>query len=134
MHSKFAPLTLLYVVHLISACEHEGKSSLNATGRSQSGSCAIACYSLHLTSTPENPHLIAGEMLVGPKNVLFLDEISTGLDSSTTFLIVKCMRNVCHMTQVSKSTQDIEQSSMNLVSMYLLHLQLASEDQNNYLI
>ena len=27
----------------------------------------------------------AGEMLVGPKRVLFMDEISTGLDSSTTY-------------------------------------------------
>ena len=32
-------------------------------------------------------------MIVGPKKTLFLDEISTGLDSSTTFLIVKCIRN-----------------------------------------
>lgn len=45
-----------------------------------------------------------GEMLVGPKNTLFLDEISTGLDSSTTYLIVKCMRNVSHMTQVCISS------------------------------
>ena len=39
----------------------------------------------------------AGEKLVGPCNTLFMDEISTGLDSSTTFLIVKCMRNFVHM-------------------------------------
>jgi ABC-type multidrug transport system ATPase subunit len=30
-------------------------------------------------------------MLVGPTKVLFMDEISTGLDSSTTFQIVKCI-------------------------------------------
>lgn len=36
--------------------------------------------------------LCAGEMIVGPKRVLFLDEISTGLDSSTTFDIVKYLR------------------------------------------
>ena len=42
---------------------------------------------------------IAGEMVVGPKNTLFLDEISTGLDSSTTFLIVRCMRNFVHTLQ-----------------------------------
>ena len=29
----------------------------------------------------------AGEMLVGPKRVLFMDEISTGLDSSTTYQV-----------------------------------------------
>lgn len=41
-----------------------------------------------------------GEKLVGPCSTLFMDEISTGLDSSTTFLIVKCIRNFVHMTQV----------------------------------
>lgn len=49
-------------------------------------------------------------MLVGPKKTLFLDEISTGLDSSTTFLIVKCIRNTtkalqarcCHLSVPSK--------------------------------
>ncbi|KAJ8452690.1 hypothetical protein Cgig2_005026 [Carnegiea gigantea] len=35
----------------------------------------------------------AGEMIVGPKKTLFMDEISTGLDSSTTFQIVKCIGN-----------------------------------------
>ena len=38
-------------------------------------------------------------MVVGPKNTLFLDEISTGLDSSTTFLIVRCIRNFAHTLQ-----------------------------------
>ena len=42
---------------------------------------------------------LTGEMLVGPKSTLFLDEISTGLDSSTTYLIVKCMRNFVHLAQ-----------------------------------
>lgn len=32
-------------------------------------------------------------MIVGPRKTLFMDEISTGLDSSTTFQIVKCIRN-----------------------------------------
>lgn len=31
--------------------------------------------------------------MVGPRKTLFMDEISTGLDSSTTYQIVKCMRN-----------------------------------------
>ena len=39
--------------------------------------------------------------MVGPKTTLFLDEISTGLDSSTTFLIVKCMRNFVHLQQAT---------------------------------
>jgi ABC-type multidrug transport system ATPase subunit len=36
-------------------------------------------------------------MMVGPKKTLFMDEISTGLDSSTTFQIVKCMGDFVHL-------------------------------------
>ena len=50
---------------------------------------------------PEKVSGSAGEMIVGPKTTLFLDEISTGLDSSTTFLIVKCMRNFVHLQQAT---------------------------------
>ncbi|XP_062196957.1 ABC transporter G family member 38-like isoform X2 [Phragmites australis] len=42
------------------------------------------------------PCLISGEMLVGPTKVLFMDEISTGLDSSTTFQIIKCIQQIVH--------------------------------------
>lgn len=38
-----------------------------------------------------------GEMLVGPAKVLFMDEISTGLDSSTTFQIVNSIRQSIHI-------------------------------------
>ena len=38
----------------------------------------------------------AGEQMVGPKRVVFADEISTGLDSSTTYQIIKWMRDTCH--------------------------------------
>ncbi|RZB80897.1 ABC transporter G family member 31 [Glycine soja] len=37
-----------------------------------------------------------GEMIVGARKALFMDEILTGLDSSTTFQIVKCIRNFVH--------------------------------------
>ena len=50
----------------------------------------------------------AGEMVVGPKNTLFLDEISTGLDSSTTFLIVRCVRNFVHTLQVRPCARALE--------------------------
>jgi len=36
-------------------------------------------------------------MLVGPVKVLFMDEISTGLDSSTTFQIVKSIQQSIHI-------------------------------------
>lgn len=36
-------------------------------------------------------------MLVGPTNALFMDEISTGLDSSTTYQIVNSLRQHVHI-------------------------------------
>ncbi|XP_021903944.1 LOW QUALITY PROTEIN: pleiotropic drug resistance protein 2-like [Carica papaya] len=42
-----------------------------------------------------------GEMLVGPAKAFFMDEISTGLDSSTTFQIVRYMRQMVHIMDVT---------------------------------
>lgn len=36
-------------------------------------------------------------MIVGPARVLFMDDISTGLDSSTTFQIVTCLQQLAHI-------------------------------------
>ncbi|KAI3727264.1 hypothetical protein L1987_67076 [Smallanthus sonchifolius] len=47
----------------------------------------------------QKKRLTTGEMLVGPAKTLFMDEISTGLDSSTTFQIVKCLQQVVHLTE-----------------------------------
>ncbi|GAB2285728.1 ABC transporter G member 31 [Dionaea muscipula] len=44
----------------------------------------------------QRKRVTTGEMVVGPRKTLFMDEISTGLDSSTTFQIVKCIRNFVH--------------------------------------
>ncbi|XP_059632028.1 pleiotropic drug resistance protein 3-like [Cornus florida] len=41
--------------------------------------------------------LTTGEMIVGPIKTLFMDEISTGLDSSTTFQIVACLQHMVHI-------------------------------------
>ncbi|KAL5976774.1 transcription factor [Asimina triloba] len=40
-------------------------------------------------------------MIVGPTKTLFMDEISTGLDSSTTFQIVKCLQQIAHLTEAT---------------------------------
>ncbi|KAL3523633.1 hypothetical protein ACH5RR_016467 [Cinchona calisaya] len=40
-------------------------------------------------------------MLVGPAKVFLMDEISTGLDSSTTFQIIKYMRQMVHIMDVT---------------------------------
>lgn len=42
-----------------------------------------------------------GEMIVGPTKTLFMDEISTGLDSSTTFQIVMCLHQIVHFTEAT---------------------------------
>uniref|UniRef100_A0A2N9EHN3 ABC transporter domain-containing protein n=1 Tax=Fagus sylvatica TaxID=28930 RepID=A0A2N9EHN3_FAGSY len=49
----------------------------------------------------EKKRVTTGEMLVGPAKALFMDEISTGLDSSTTFQIVKFMRQMVHIMDVT---------------------------------
>ncbi|KAL2332417.1 hypothetical protein Fmac_019998 [Flemingia macrophylla] len=45
----------------------------------------------------QRKRLTTGEMLVGPVKALFMDEISTGLDSSTTFQIVSSLRQYVHI-------------------------------------
>ncbi|XP_058182567.1 pleiotropic drug resistance protein 2-like [Rhododendron vialii] len=49
----------------------------------------------------QKKRLTTGEMLVGPAKVFFMDEISTGLDSSTTFQIIKYMRQMVHIMDVT---------------------------------
>lgn len=45
----------------------------------------------------QKKRVTTGEMLVGPSKALFMDEISTGLDSSTTFQIVNSLRQSVHI-------------------------------------
>ncbi|EXB94131.1 Pleiotropic drug resistance protein 1 [Morus notabilis] len=45
----------------------------------------------------ERKRVTTGEILVGPARALFMDEISTGLDSSTTFQIVDSIRQSIHI-------------------------------------
>ncbi|XP_051142599.1 pleiotropic drug resistance protein 2-like isoform X2 [Andrographis paniculata] len=49
----------------------------------------------------QKKRLTTGEMLVGPSKVFYMDEISTGLDSSTTYQIVKYMRQMVHIMDVT---------------------------------
>ncbi|KAL5729458.1 transcription factor [Ranunculus cassubicifolius] len=45
----------------------------------------------------QKKRVTTGEMLVGPAKALFMDEISTGLDSSTTFQIVNALKHSNHI-------------------------------------
>ncbi|KAG6547995.1 hypothetical protein Mapa_010429 [Marchantia paleacea] len=47
----------------------------------------------------QKKRVTTGEMIVGPMKTLFMDEISTGLDSSTTYQIVKCLKDICHVLE-----------------------------------
>nr|XP_043631485.1 pleiotropic drug resistance protein 2-like isoform X2 [Erigeron canadensis] len=49
----------------------------------------------------QKKRVTTGEMLVGPAKVFFMDEISTGLDSSTTFQMVKYMKQMVHIMDVT---------------------------------
>ncbi|KAL1220620.1 ABC transporter G family member 41 [Cardamine amara subsp. amara] len=45
--------------------------------------------------------LTTGEIVVGPATTLFMDEISNGLDSSTTFQIVSCLQQLAHIAEAT---------------------------------
>ncbi|CAH2044878.1 unnamed protein product [Thlaspi arvense] len=45
----------------------------------------------------QKKRVTTGEMLVGPVGAFFMDNISDGLDSSTTFQIVKCIKQMIHV-------------------------------------
>lgn len=40
-------------------------------------------------------------MIVGPIKAFFMDEITNGLDSSTSFQIVSCVQPLVHVTDAS---------------------------------
>ncbi|XP_034688607.1 pleiotropic drug resistance protein 2-like [Vitis riparia] len=49
----------------------------------------------------QKKRVTTGEMLVGPAKAFFMDEISTGLDSSTTFQIVKFLKQMVHIMDIT---------------------------------
>ncbi|KAL3528696.1 hypothetical protein ACH5RR_008018 [Cinchona calisaya] len=49
----------------------------------------------------QKKRVTTGEIIVGPTKTLFMDEISTGLDSSTTFQIVKCLQQIVRVTEAT---------------------------------
>ena len=44
----------------------------------------------------EKKRVTSAEVMVGPQWAIFMDEISTGLDSATTYSVVQSLRNACH--------------------------------------
>ena len=67
---------------------------------------------------------------MGPKRVLFMDEISTGLDSSTTYAIIKFLRDVSHslsytvaiaLLQPAPETYDLFDDILLIAEGYLVY-------------
>ncbi|KAA6418150.1 MAG: ATP-binding cassette transporter [Trebouxia sp. A1-2] len=49
----------------------------------------------------QRKRVTTGEMMVGPRLVMMMDEISTGLDSSTTFQMVQSIRHLAHLQRAT---------------------------------
>ncbi|MFS7986606.1 putative ABC-type sulfate transporter [Helianthus anomalus] len=49
----------------------------------------------------QKKRLTTGEMIVGPTKALYMDDISNGLDSSTTYQIITCLQQLAHITDAS---------------------------------
>ncbi|XP_058191657.1 pleiotropic drug resistance protein 3-like isoform X2 [Rhododendron vialii] len=49
----------------------------------------------------QRKRLTTGEMIIGPTKTLFMDEISNGLDSSTTYQIVACLKQLAHIADAT---------------------------------
>uniref|UniRef100_K4A4V9 ABC transporter domain-containing protein n=1 Tax=Setaria italica TaxID=4555 RepID=K4A4V9_SETIT len=47
----------------------------------------------------QKKRLTTAEMIVGPSKAFFMDEISNGLDSSTTFRIIKCFQQLANINE-----------------------------------
>ena len=86
-----------------------GQKKRVTTGQSGGRSMHMRPYTTANTGQYQRyPHALrrpadlpAGEMIVGPIRALFADEISTGLDSNTTFQIMRALRNFTHTMQSS---------------------------------
>lgn len=55
---------------------------------------------MYVFAYEDDDHVVCtGEIIVGPPKALMMDEISTGLDSSTTYRIVKCLSQYCYILE-----------------------------------
>lgn len=70
--------------------------TLHLLGLSHVADTFVGNETLRGVSGGERKRVTTAEVLVGPQWALFMDEISTGLDSATTYSVVKSLRNSCH--------------------------------------
>ncbi|KAE8701519.1 putative Suppressor of protein silencing 3 [Hibiscus syriacus] len=74
---------------------------MKATAMAGQNTSLVTDYVLKILGLDICSDIMVGEMLVGPAKALFMDEISTGLDSSTTFQIVRFMKQMVHIMDVT---------------------------------
>ncbi|CAI0420676.1 unnamed protein product [Linum tenue] len=76
-----------------------GQKKRVTTGKTKIHHLLIHCFWNSKTKvyTSTQIHKFTGELLVGPAKTMFMDEISTGLDSSTTFQIVNSLKQHNHI-------------------------------------
>ncbi|KAL7235449.1 hypothetical protein ACSBR1_018864 [Camellia fascicularis] len=61
-----------------------------------------------------------GKMIVGPTKSLFMDEMSNGLDSSTTYQIVACLQQLAHITDATILVAFLQPPQTPLISLMTL--------------
>lgn len=69
---------------------------LNILGLGNVLNTFVGDENLRGVSGGEKKRVTSAEVMVGPQWAVFMDEISTGLDSATTFSVVQSLRNACH--------------------------------------
>ncbi|KAJ0052683.1 hypothetical protein Pint_00783 [Pistacia integerrima] len=62
------------------------------------GEISYNVYKLNEFVPQKTSDFVSREMIIGPTRALFMDEISNGLDSSTTCQIVTCLQQLAHIT------------------------------------
>jgi ABC-type multidrug transport system ATPase subunit/ABC-type multidrug transport system permease subunit len=70
--------------------------TLHLLGLSHVADTFVGNETLRGVSGGERKRVTSAEVLVGPQWALFMDEISTGLDSATTYTVTKSLRDTCH--------------------------------------
>jgi len=70
--------------------------TLHLLGIAHVANTFVGNESLRGVSGGERKRVTSAEILVGPQWALFMDEISTGLDSATTYSVTKSLRDTCH--------------------------------------
>ncbi|KAL6781025.1 hypothetical protein ACKKBG_A09460 [Auxenochlorella protothecoides x Auxenochlorella symbiontica] len=72
-------------------------STLGLLGLEGCADTVVGNAMLRGISGGQKKRVTTGELVVGPARVIFADEISTGLDSNTTYSIVKSIGNLAHV-------------------------------------